>query len=232
MIKNTLFRRILANNTASKIIDTLSPFIGEPRQTRIRQILDHRLSSLQLAIESPTDVNNALAAFRTAEAFGIGHVHIIKPDNPAASLRRITAGAFYWINIHFHDSLNDFLTYRDQQSLKLAGGIINAPTGTEGIPIDGPLCIMVGNEHRGLSQACIEALDHTYTIAMCGMTESLNLSVSAAISLFEISQRKRTTLSSTGDLSPAEYQQEQARYYMNSVSQRLLDGLVRTDVLE
>ena len=91
---------------------------------------------------------------------------------------------------------------------------------------------MVGNEHRGLSQACIDELDYPYTIPMCGMTESLNLSVSAAISLYDVAQRKRSTLSQPGDLNSSEFQQEQARYYLNSVNQRLLNGFVRTKLLD
>lgn len=208
---------------SQSIITKLENFVTPNRKHRIKTVLDSRLNSIHLAIEAPCDINNALAATRSSEIFGISTVHIINPEGPAGSVRLITQGAYYWIKVLYHDNLKAFLHYATEKKLCLAGGTVQATTPLPQVPVDQPICFMIGNEDRGLSAECISALKHTYTIPMHGMTESLNLSVSAAISLYDATTRKRQLLGTPGDLTPNEYQHAQAHYYMQSVNYRLLD---------
>ena len=207
---------------AQKIIDKLQPFVTPNRQDRIKKVLDSRISTIELAIEAPSDINNALAALRSSEVFGISTVHIIAAEGTAGSVKLITQGACYWVEVKYHDSLQAFMAMAEEANLALAGGTVSAQTPLSEVPIEQPLCLMIGNEQRGLSPECVSQLDHPYTIPMHGMTESLNLSVSAAISLYDTTQRKRQWLKSNGDLTPTLYQNNQARYFMRSVNRRLL----------
>ena len=222
-MQNQKHLQLIEQFGSKSIIRKLDHFVTPCRKQRIKNVLDSRLNSIHLAIEAPCDINNALATTRSSEIFGISTVHIINPEGPAGSVKRITQGAYYWIEVLYHDDLNAFLQYAAEKKLSLAGGTVQATTPLQQVPVDQPICFIIGNEQRGLSAECIAALQHPYSIIMHGMTESLNLSVSAAISLFDATNRKRELLAASGDLTPSEYQHAQAYYYMQSVNYRLLE---------
>jgi len=224
---NKLHYQLVEQYGAAPIIEALVPFITERRKQRIDTVLDNRLNNIQLAIESPADINNALAAVRTCEALGISKIHIITPENDAGSMHTITQGAFYWTDIIFYKTLDTFLQYISHQDLLLAGAVIDGSVTLADVPVTKSLCLLIGNEQHGLSEKAKTSCQLLYRIPMVGMSESLNLSVSAAISLYDTTQRKRATLKTKGDLSTEQSQQLRARYYINSVNGRLVDGLIK-----
>lgn len=213
--------------THQEITEKLGPYLTERRKHRIETVLHNRLNGIQLAIESPSNINNALAAVRSAEAMGILTIHLITPEGEAGSVRAVTQGAFHWVNIVYHDSLAAFLQHINNENLLLAGGAlgkISTPLGN--VPVDQPLCILMGNEQCGLSEHAKKACDLLFQIPLFGMSESFNLSVSAAISLYDATNRKRALLGQPGDLPDALMQATRAKYYLNSVEPRLADQLL------
>lgn len=214
-------QHLLDEYGSNKIVEVLSPYVTENRRGRIECVIQGRLQNVQLAIEAPSDINNALAAIRTSEALGVSKVHLISPEGNAGAARAVTQGAIYWIEVIFHNSLTDFLQCMQQQQMQLAGGAVTATMSLDKIPVQKPLCLLMGNEQRGLSVAAKNACDIEYRIPMFGMTESFNLSVSAALSLYEVTKRKRELLKASSDLLPDESQALRARYYLNSLSDRL-----------
>jgi tRNA (guanosine-2'-O-)-methyltransferase len=219
-------QKLLDEHSDQHIIDVLEPYLTESRKERINNVLCGRLSSIHLAIEAPSDINNALAAVRSAESLGVNSVHFITLEGTAHAARTITQGACYWINICYHENLSVFINYLEQNQIALAGGCPRATQTLEELPIEKPLCIIVGNEQRGLSDNALNACQHTYHIPMVGMSESLNLSVSAAISLYETCKRKRQHIGSKGDLSDEQKTQQKAMYFLNSISPRLASALL------
>jgi tRNA (guanosine-2'-O-)-methyltransferase len=224
-MKYPVQKLILEQNTPESIIERVLPFVNEQRRARIDAVIQHRLQSIQLAIECPADINNVFAAMRTAETLGIGHVHIITPEGTARHAHTVSRGAYFWMDTHFHNSLADFVTYAKTNQLTIAGGIVDAPIGLPEVSIDTPLCILLGNEQRGLTDAAKAVCDLKYTIPMVGMSESMNLSVSAAISLYDTTQRKRMQLAGQSDLTSAENLRLEAKYLLNSIAPRLAAGL-------
>jgi tRNA (guanosine-2'-O-)-methyltransferase len=218
---------LIEKHTPATITKALAPYITEKRHARIDAVLQGRLQSIHLAIESPSDINNALAAVRTAEALGVHCVHFITPEGDALAARKITQGAFYWVDIRYHDNFYEFLQVMREEQIALAGGAVTATKSLHDVPVDRPLCIMVGNEQRGLSSAAIDACDHPYKIPMVGMSESFNLSVSAAISLYDITTRKRSALGQAGDLDQKNSDTLRAQYFLNSLNPRLSCALLK-----
>ncbi|PHQ81451.1 MAG: hypothetical protein COB66_02150 [Coxiella sp. (in: Bacteria)] len=217
---------ILNQHAPDVITERLEPYINKLRQQRIDEVISGRLKDIQLAIACPSDINNAFATIRTAEALGVSNVHIITPEGTALMARSITQGAFYWVDIHFYEHFDAFLDYANDHQLLLAGGTVDATTPLHEVPIDNPICILIGNEHRGLTEAAQNACRIRYKIPMVGMSESMNLSVSAAISLYDTTQRKRQQLNANSDLDSAAQQQLRAKYFLNSVSPRLACALL------
>ncbi|MDF1795881.1 MAG: RNA methyltransferase [Coxiellaceae bacterium] len=224
-MKDISYQDILNNHPSTEIIEKLAPFVSDARKLRIADVIAGRLNSIQLAIEAPSDINNALAAVRSAESLGVSHVHFICPEGDAIAAKPITQGAFYWVSIHYHNTLKDFLRYCENENLQIAGGTVTATTPLQQVPVDKPLCLLIGNESRGLSDQAVAACDIEYKIPMVGMSESLNLSVSAALSMYDTSQRKRALLNGNSDLSVEQQQALQALYYLNSANARMYPHL-------
>lgn len=215
------------NDKAGNIIAKLQPFVSTRRQQRIETVLDNRLISIQVALEMPADIHNAFAVIRSCEIFGIVKLHIIAPEKIVSGIRPISKGALDWVDIAFYKDTADFLATMAPQNFRLAGAIPNAAQTIQTIPVEEPLCLFLGNEHCGLSSIAKQACDWHYQIPMFGMTESLNLSVAAAISLYETTQRKRNSLQKTGDLTVEDRKKLQAQYFLNSVNGRLANALLR-----
>ncbi len=227
MMNAEQIQKVFDQYSPHKIIGVLAPYISKHRNERIETVLKGRLRDVQLAIEAPSDINNALAAVRTSEALGVSRIHLICPEGEAVAARSITQGAIYWVEVVFHYCLADFLLFIQQQGVVLVGGTVNAELPLSAVPIDKPLCLLVGNEQRGLTLSAKDACDLHYSIPMFGMTESFNLSVSAALSLYDVTTRKRAKLGCDSDLSSDEQQHLRARYYLHSLSARLSTALLR-----
>ena len=209
------------------ILEKLAPLLSEARKQRIEHVLRHRLQSIHLAIEAPSDMHNALAAIRSCEAFGIVNMHIIAAEGGVVGIRAITQGTYYWINLQLHATLNEFLELATQQSWCLVGGVLNevAAVPLAEVPLQQTVGILLGNEQRGLSERARAACSVLYKIPMVGMAESLNLSVAAALTLYDVTQRKRREGIET-DLTESEANELRAKYYLNSVDARVAKNLL------
>ncbi len=235
--------------SAETIVKKLAPYITNARKNKINTVIAARLDTIHLAFEAPSDLHNVYAAMRTCEVLGVYNVHIIAPEGEAGSVRLVTQGAFYWLEMHQHESFEAFFKQMKKSSIKIAAGVLHEenPVELNQLPCESPICLLLGNEQRGLSDKAKAYCDWFYKIPMHGMTESLNLSVSAAISLYDICQRKRTALEDnilqnntecnntieSGEnicaLNSGETLRLTARYYLNSVEQRLTDALLKKE---
>jgi tRNA (guanosine-2'-O-)-methyltransferase len=202
----------------------LGPLLGEERRNKIEQVLRGRLDSLHVAVERPADPYNAAAIVRTAEAVGALHVHVVDSVEDALHARKTTQGSFNWLHTYHHPTLAG-LQVLQQRGVRLCGAMMDGALTLEELPIDRPLCLLFGNEGVGLSAEARAACDLTFRIPMYGMSESLNLSVSAALALYDVSRRKRAALGQPGDLVGERLMRERARYYARCVDARTLHAL-------
>jgi tRNA (guanosine-2'-O-)-methyltransferase len=217
---------LLARHGPARVVEVLTPYLTEARRARIEAVLTSRISSVEVAIEAPSDPHNAAAVVRTCEALGAMTVHSIAAEGDVLHKKRTTQGAYHWVHTRQHAVLEGFVEDVRSRGLLLAGACVDAKTPLCELSIDRPLCLLFGNEHRGLSESARAACDERYAIAMFGMSESLNLSVSAAISLYDVLGRLRAALGKDGDLEEAAIAKERAIGYVRSVDERLLRGLL------
>lgn len=212
---------LVAEHGAQHVLDTLAPFVTAKRQQRIDAVLDGRMASVHVAVEAPSDPHNAAAIVRSCEAMGALGVHVVAAEGRALHAPATTTGAFRWVHTHHHDSLDAFLAHAREAGLRVAGACMDGEVPLGRIPLDAPLCLLLGNENRGLSHTARAACDLLYHVPMVGMTESLNLSVTAAVSLFDVMRRKRQA-GQTGDLDPDARTRLRASYFAMSVDPRQL----------
>jgi tRNA (guanosine-2'-O-)-methyltransferase len=217
--------RLITIHGADEVVRRVSPYLTEQRTARIEAVLGGRLDAVHVAVERLEDPHNGAAVVRTAEALGAMHVHAI--DVPDGSLHgsSTTQGAYYWVHTYHHPDRETFLTALRGGGVRLAGALMEGTHCVDELPVDRPLCVVFGNEKVGLSRELLAACDLTFRIPMVGMSESLNLSVSAAITLYQVTRARRLVLGASGDLAGEPLARMRARYYARSLEARMLHGL-------
>ena len=217
----------IAEVGAARLVKALTPWIADERRNRIERMLAARMAGVHVAVERPRDPYNAAAIVRTAEALGALHMHVVAAPEDALHARKTTQGSFRWLHTYHHVELKGLLEVLRGQRVRLAGALMAGTHTHDELPVDAPLCLLFGNEGTGLSEQALAACDYTFRIPMYGMSESLNVSVAAAIALSSVLSRRRTLLGATGDLAGEELMLERARYYARCVDVRTLRALER-----
>ncbi len=216
---------LVARHAPVHVVATLAPYLTDARRARIDEVIAARVDGVAMAIEAPSDPHNAAAVVRTAEALGALNVHVIKAEARALRAKAVTQGAYYWVKTQDHDELDEFVAQMRAEGRQLWGAAMDGPTPLARIPIDAPMCLLFGNETRGLSARARAACDGIFHVPMTGMSESLNLSVTAAITLHDVLRRRRAG-GPDGDLTDDAAAELRARYYAHSVDDRLLAALL------
>ncbi|MDX8431397.1 MAG: RNA methyltransferase [Candidatus Algichlamydia australiensis] len=205
------FLELIERFGADRVVNVLAPHLLDRRKARIDEVIERRLGSVEVAIESLVDPYNALAVMRTAEALGVTRMHLIQTQ--VRKRARASMGTYRWIDCRRSSSVESFFEGRG----RVFAADVSGKIGVEEIPVDKPLVLLFGNEHSGLSKEALNRADATFKIPIYGMVESYNLSVAAAIALFDVTKRRRQFLGSEGDLSEKEKVIERAFGYYQTV---------------
>lgn len=186
----------------------LREFMTEERQRTLERALGMRTRYMTILMENTFHPQNASALVRHCEAFGVQHLHTIETRCKFNPNLNIVRGTDKWIELERHHSTAEAL-----QALKAEGYRIIATTPhresctPESFDVTkGKFALVFGTEHAGISEEVVEAADEFLRIPMCGMVESLNVSASAAILIYQLSTRMREQLpAATWQLPETEY---------------------------
>lgn len=212
-----------------ELIDYLQEFVTPERWQKMNDVLDQRTRFLTVVLEDIYQPHNASAVLRSCECFGIQDVHIIENENKFDPNTGITIGADQWISLHQYREQEQNNTEKCYQRLKKKGYKLIATTPHEGdqtideIPIDQKTALIFGAEYTGLSDYALDHADGYAKIPMVGFSESFNISVGAAICLYELSSRLRKS-GGQWVLSKAEKIDLQFEWLKNSI--RASDKLI------
>lgn len=149
-----------------------------------------------MVLEDIHDPHNAAAALRTAEGFGIGTVYFIfereKYYNPKRVGKTSSASANKWLDLKVFRSTASCIAALKRSRYRIyATTVDSAASSIFDCRFRGKVALLFGNEHRGLSARALRSSDETLTIPMRGMVQSLNISATAAICIFEVSRQRR-----------------------------------------
>ena len=197
------------------------------RLIRAEQVLAARTRRVCLILESSQDPHNVHAVLRTAEAFGVQDVHVVSPRGEAAAISPgVTQRAHEWLTVRRHRDIDSAVAaVREEGREVWATAIADEARSLGGLVPNGPVAVILGNESDGISARARELADVLVRIDLVGFSGSLNLSVAAAIVLWEL---RRTELggSEPGNLSADERQELRTRWYPPLLSRKIDDPLV------
>ena len=168
----------------------------EKRIEKLTRVIKSRQPSLKLVLENIHDPHNVSAIFRTCDAAGIPKVSLIynKEKFPRIG-KKSSASAFKWVEKEKFKTVEECYSDLRKNGFKIfASAITENAVNVYEIDFTKKCAIVMGNENRGLSDEAIEQADDRFKIPMFGMVQSLNVSVSAAIVIYEaLRQRRKNT---------------------------------------
>ncbi len=187
----------------------LSPQLSPQRRARMERVAHMRTDYVRLALQDVHDPHNIGACLRSAEAFGIQNVDLINAYQKFAKASSVGRGARYWLDIHKFTSIDIYCHELKKRGYRLAAAYPgDGQIPLNAIPVDQPLALVFGNEHAGLDGGWLPHIDYRFSIPMYGMVESFNISVSVALSLFDLQQRCRAAVPAGRFLLPTGDQQK------------------------
>ncbi|WP_153504000.1 23S rRNA (guanosine(2251)-2'-O)-methyltransferase RlmB [Cumulibacter manganitolerans] len=169
------------------------PFRYTDPADMVAAAVDAGLVPLLVALDGVQDPRNLGAVVRSAAAFGAHGV--IVPERRAAGMTatawRTSAGAAARLPIAQVTNLSRTLLALQKSGVFVVGLAADGDVELQDLDVTGdPLCIVVGSEGKGLSRLVAEKCDQIVSIPMSGSTESLNASVAASVTLWQVASAR------------------------------------------
>ena len=175
-----------------ELLEYLESYLTDNRRQRFNQVLNHRTKHFTIAIEDVYQLHNTSAVIRSCDVFGIQEINIIEEINVKRIDREIALGAQKWVDLNRFQSVGSCI---DDLKTKGYQIVATSPHATDDVLQDFDItpksCFFFGRETEGLSEEVLNKADHHLRIPMYGFTESLNISVSAAIILQHVMTKLR-----------------------------------------
>ena len=160
------------------------------RYQRIREMLAKRQTDLTVCLENVHKPHNVSAVVRTCDAIGIHKVHAVW-ENQYRVRSGTAMGSQQWVNVDTHENVTDAIGALKAQNMQvLVTHLSDKAVDFRDIDYTKPTAILFGQEKYGVTDEAIAMCDQDIVIPMVGMVQSLNVSVAAALVLYE-AQRQR-----------------------------------------
>jgi tRNA (guanosine-2'-O-)-methyltransferase len=187
---------MLNNNT--KLLTYLEGFVTEKRKNLFRQILKNRTRHFTVVLEDIYQQHNSSAVIRSCEIFGIQDVHVIENKYISNVSKNIAKGSQKWLSFHnYKKETNNTIACLNSLKGKGYQLIATSPHHNSCLLHDFDItkksAFIFGVEKTGVSKEVIKNADGILKIPMVGFTESLNISVAAAIILENLTYKLRTS---------------------------------------
>lgn len=171
-------------------------FVTDRKNELFAEKIGQRTRHLTVAVENLYQDHNFSAVMRSCDCFGVQDVHVIENSFSYRVNDEIALGASQWINVHRHRK-SENNTLECITKLKEQGYVIAATTphkddvDLEEYDITKPTALLFGTEKEGLTPQALELADVYVKVPMVGFTESLNISVCAAICVHHLTWKMR-----------------------------------------
>ncbi len=175
-----------------ELLNYLEGFLTENRKEGFLRVLKNRTKHFTIAMEDVYQLHNTSAVMRSCEVFGIQELNVIEQKFGKRIDTEIAMGAQKWVDVFRYNSVQSCM-----DEMRAKGYQIIATTPHDEscflheFDITKPAALFFGTERDGLSQEVLDQADGFLKIPMVGYTESLNISVSAAIIIQDIMTRLR-----------------------------------------
>ena len=195
----------------------LEGFLTESRKKKFLKILESRTNHFTIAMEDVFQLHNTSAVMRSCEVFGIQELNVVEQKFGKRIDTEIAMGAQKWVDVNRFNTIQNCIdTMKEKGYQIIATTPHNDSCMLHEFDITKRSAIFFGTERDGLSQEVIDQADGYLKIPMVGFTESLNISVSAAIIIQDITNRLRQS-NLNWQLTAEEILQKRLTWTRNSI---------------
>lgn len=195
----------------------LEGFVTPERREKFIKILGQRTNHFTVVVEDVFQLHNTSAVMRSCEVFGIQSLHVVEQRFGKSIDKEIAMGAQKWVDVHRHGSISKAMASVREKGYKIIATTPHRDDCTlDEFDIQSPAAIFFGTEKEGLSPDVLSQADGFLKIPMVGFTESLNISVSAAIILQNLTSRLRNS-NINWKLSPQEIMEKRLHWMKMSI---------------
>lgn len=198
-MQDGLFCLSMEPKLRTELIEYLRDFTTEARWDKICEVLSLRTNHITVVLEDLHKPHNANAVLRSCDGFGVQDVHIIENKTEFDTSATVSIGAHQWLSLHRYNEPGKDNVEICFDELKAQGYRVLATTPHENdsnladVDITEKTALVFGTERHGVTDRVKELADGFVKIPMSGFSESFNISVSAAICLYDLTTRLRNT---------------------------------------
>ena len=175
-----------------QLLEHLETFLTPERRKRFDAVLPFRTKHFTVATEDVFQLHNTSAVIRSCDVFGIQECHVVEERNSKRLDREIAMGSQKWVDLKRYHHVNDCIKCVKQEGYQIVATTPHhQDQDLDVFDITKKSCFFLGRETEGLSAEVLAAADCYLKIPMVGFTESLNVSVSAAIIIQNVTNRLR-----------------------------------------
>lgn len=170
--------------------------MNERRKEKLLHAAKTSQLNVTVILENVTDSHNIGAILRTCDSVGIRHVYVVntsgKKEADLLTLgKRTTMGSRKWVDVHYFKDLDNCIAEVRKKHDVIYGAALNIEAmAYTAMDYTSNIALLFGNEHTGLSPEAVSQCDHLIFIPQVGLAQSLNVSVAAAIVLYELHRQR------------------------------------------
>ena len=181
---------MIPNEKLEATFEYLKQFLTEERLQKIEHFSKESSDFVLPVMEDVYQFRNAAAIVRSVEACGFHHVIALEEENVFNPNLKVTKGAETWVQVEkMPNNLDSLKEIKNRGYKILAVSPENNATMLPDYKVKEPIALVFGTELEGVSDEILDFADETLAIPMYGFTKSFNVSVAAAICMYELKQK-------------------------------------------
>lgn len=198
-------------------LEYLEGFLTDNRKQRFEEVLAKRTKHFTIVTEDVYQMHNTSAVMRSCEVFGIQEINVIEQKFGKRIDSEIAMGSQKWVDVNQFSTIQNCIDAKKNEGYRIiATTPHNDSCLLQDFDITKPSALFFGTEKEGLSKEVLKQADGYLKIPMVGFTESLNISVSAAIIIQDITTRLRNS-TIEWRLKPEEILEKRMLWAKNSI---------------
>ncbi len=184
--------RLAAGVRHQGVAAQVTPFVFTPFKELLETVLEDAATPVLVALDGVTDPRNLGAIIRTAAAAGVAGLLLPERRSAAinATVAKTAAGALESLPISRVVNLADTLRRCQERGFWIYGAAARGGENLYQVEWPAAIVLVLGSEDKGLRPLVARHCDHLLTIPLANRSESLNVGIAAAITLFEINRSR------------------------------------------
>lgn len=175
-----------------RLYEALSELYSENKRNLFDRLVQHRTRHIAVVLEDIYQSHNASAVLRSCDCFGVQDVYVVEKHNSFNPAGDVAVGSSKWIDYYKHNDIKEAYRHLHDKGYRIIATLPHENDTMIGdLDLSTPVALVFGTELTGLTQEAVDGADGYVKIPMYGFTESFNISVCAALSLFSTTERIR-----------------------------------------